>query len=254
MADPLLPTVRYTGILGCVLNFNHRIDPHRGIPGAQYLVAHSHTGRKHGLELLLHLRGRHIAVSTPRESINQGEVALFYSVQAYGQWITHIHRNIVHAVFCRATVCSGVDPKQREVTGMARPYPVVGVGPVLAHGAWWRTHKPHVGVAPGAGENEAVSGKNGIDAVNPRGVGLGLGCSDRLHGLRGLLALGDERLNREGDVFGAKDEIHKKSGVGLLVGVGRGPKSMLEQVVFDARMRLNGVVPAMVVGEHQALR
>ncbi len=136
---------------------------------------------------------------------------------------------------------------------MARPYPVVGIGPVLAHRARRRTHKAHVGVAPGAGEYEAVPGKYGLYAVNPRCVRLGLGCSNRLHGLSGLLALGDERLHREGDVFGAKDEIHKESWVGLLLGVGRGPKSLIEQVVFDARMRLNGVVTTVVVGEHQAL-
>ncbi len=154
-------------------------------------MAHRHTGRKHGLELLLYLRGRHVAVGTPRESINQGKVALFYSVQAYGQWISDIHRNIARAVFCRAAVGCGVDPKQRKIPRMARPYPVVGIGPVLAHRARRRTHKAHVGVAPGAGEYEAVPGKYGLYAVNPRCVRLGLGCSNRLHGLSGFLALGD---------------------------------------------------------------
>ena len=55
------------------------------------------------------------------------------------------------------------------------------------------------------------------------------------------------------DVFHAFDEIHKKTRIGLFFLLIFRPKTVGEVIVFHRRVRLNGVVPAVVIGQNQAL-
>jgi hypothetical protein len=57
-----------------------------------------------------------------------------------------LHGDILGRIVCRTAVRSGIDPEKTEVSGVARPFPVVGVGTILADGRGWGTYQPNVGI------------------------------------------------------------------------------------------------------------
>ena len=127
---------------------------------------------------------------------------------------------------------------------MPGPCPVVGVAAELADRRGRSTYQADI-VELLVDEQELLVA---VVHLFDRGFvarAFGLGFFDDL---RGRLARGDP----VGHLLHADEEADPEFFVGQLLGPRHGPETVGQVVVFDARMRLYGVVAAVVVGEQQA--
>lgn len=151
--------------------------------------------------------------------------------------------NILGRVGGGLVVLAGVDAEEREVARMAGPYPVVGVAAELADRRGRRADQAYVVELLVDEQKLLVAVVHLLD----RGLvalAFGLGPADDF-GLRFA------RSDAVGDLFHADEEAYVELLVGQFLPARHGPEAVGQVVVFDARMRLYGVVAAVVVGEQQ---
>lgn len=151
--------------------------------------------------------------------------------------------NILGRVGGGLVVLAGVDAEEREVARVAGPYPVVGVAAELADRRGRCADQAHV-VELLVDEQELLVAVVHLFDRGLVALAFGLGPADDF-GLR--LA----RRDATSDLFHADEEAYVELLVGQLFLARHGPEAVGQVVVFDTRMRLYGVVAAVVVGEQQ---
>ena len=77
--------------------------------------------------------GCHILLCVAGETVYHGEIALVYTLGRYWEETFGTVGNILIGIFGRLVVGVGIDTEHREVTGVAWPYPVVGITTELAY-------------------------------------------------------------------------------------------------------------------------
>ena len=129
---------------------------------------------------------------------------------------------------------------------MTRPHPVVGFAAELADRRGRRADQAYVVELLVDEQKLLVAVVHLLD----RGLvalAFGLGPADDF-GLRFA------RSDTVGDLFHADEEAYVELLVGQFLPARHGPEAVGQVVVFDARMRLYGVVAAVVVGNQQSFR
>ena len=85
-----------------------------------------------------------VTVGAARIAINHGVVAIGKPFDAYGQEVLGFVGHIVSRIIGGLARCVHVHAEYREVTRMARPFPVVGIAPVFADAFGWSTHQAYI--------------------------------------------------------------------------------------------------------------
>ena len=188
--------------------------------------------------------GENVLLRVAGEAVNHREVALSDPRGRDFEMPLGFVGHVVGRIGRGFVVPAGIDAEQREVARVAGPYPVVGVAAELADRRGRGGHQTHV-VELLVDEQELLVAV--IHLLHGGLVALAFG-----------LCLADDLLLRlacgqpVGHLLHADEEFHVELLVGQLLGARHGPESVGQVVVLDARMRLYGVVTAVVVGQQQS--
>lgn len=170
-----------------------------------------------------------------------------------GQVVLGFERDVVCAGLCWRSIWTTVNPKHGEVSRVTRPNPIVGVPTILADGAWRSPNQSHICIGAGDDEKMLIAVQE-IPDDSIKIISLcGLHDQRLPHRFLGFLSSGSRGLNRICDVLDALDEHGGQARIHQFFLHGHGPKSILEDVPLQAAVGLNLTVPAMVVGQQQAL-
>ena len=168
--------------------------------------------------------------------------------------------DVLFAEVSRFVVLVGVNAEHREITGVTGPHPVVRIAAVLAHAFWRCSNEADVAVRLVLEHVELVVVVETLQleffvAFRVHLIHQGLACITN-GGI--ALVLGhlhvDVLQDACGDVVDAHQEADDKIvDVHFLV-VGQREEPVGQVVVLCGRKPLDGVVGAVVVGQHQPLR
>ena len=168
--------------------------------------------------------------------------------------------DVFRTVLRPLAILACVHTEHGEVSGVARPHPVVRVTTVFAYAAGRRTHQANVVELVVHKEVELVA------VVERLHVGVVFGAFGRLgNQLFGLFRHGGSALRFRhvvfehlvhvlGDVFYSDQEIDKEARVRKFFRTRHSPKAIRQVVVFQSGMLLNRIVATVVVGQNQAFR
>ena len=116
---------------------------------------------------------REVAVCASRVAYGHAVIAWLVAFEADGSIARSTQRYIVRTVFGRIAVLVGVDAKHREVAGLARPHPVVGVATKLAESLRSRKDESHVAIHLVVRHVVGIAAVKGSNAAVHVAVGLG---------------------------------------------------------------------------------
>ena len=74
-----------------------------------------------------------IFLSASGEAVYECEIALLYSFCGDVEEFSGLVWDIVRGLCCRIVVFVGIDTEDGEISGMARPHPVVGISAELSY-------------------------------------------------------------------------------------------------------------------------
>ena len=203
-----------------------------------------------------------IFLSASRKTENHGEIAFLHTFGGNPQETARMVRNIFFADFGRFIVLPGIDTENREVTGVARPHPVVGVASELSDRRRRSTDQTHV-------PELLVDEKEVLVAIVHRfDTGLEtLPCSfgfladdvrivlhDRIPPGFGHRAFSESGKDSLGHILHPLENLHGQTRIGQLLVPAHRPETILEVVMFDTRMALYLGISAMMIGEQKTVR
>ena len=164
-----------------------------------------------------------------------------------------VERHILLTRFRRRTVRCAVDAEQGKIARVAGPDPIVRVAPEFANGTRGSADQPHVLERPGNDEKLLIAVKEvAHHGLVVRSLGGGRG-QPLTHGLLGFRTFRTGRLHRIGHVLDAHDEHGRQARIHELLLHRHGPEPILQNVPFQAAVRLDLPVTAVVVRQEQAL-
>ena len=156
--------------------------------------------------------------------------------------------NVGLAVIRRLIVRIRIDAEHTEITRVARPYPVVGVSAEFPHRRRRRSYEPDIAVSFCGDQVKAVAKIKrhhlSVEAGAIRGLGnqvrfCRLGIFRIAHKLRDVL----DAVNKGGD----------QVRVGQLFRARHRPKAIRQVVVFHRAVVRDLAIPAVMIGQQQAL-
>ena len=132
-AYPFFPPVGGTCILACILDFYFRVGEH--VFHDDFLAFAPYVDADCIVDVPCHFefRSGHVPVGRARETYNHCVVPFLYAFEGDCKMSFRSERNIVLGVFRRVVVLVCIYAEHREITGMARPHPVVGIGPEFSY-------------------------------------------------------------------------------------------------------------------------
>ena len=241
LALPLLPCVGDRGVFGGVMDAQRRVALLCRGDDVEAPRADGDLGRVGALGDVSHGVREDVLLRIAGEAVDHREIPLFDPGGRDGEMPLGAVGNILGRVGGGLVVLAGVDAEEREVARVAGPYPVVGVAAELADRRGRRADQAYVVELLVDEQKLLVAVVHLLD----RGLvalAFGLGPADDF-GLRFA------RSDTVGDLFHADEEAYVELLVGQFLPARHGPEAVGQVVVFDARMRLYGVVAAVVVGE-----
>ncbi len=169
-------------------------------------------------------------------------------------------RNVVGREGGGLAVLGDVRAEEREITGVARPLPVVGLAPEVTDAGRRRVHEPHVADLQ-LGDGEIAQ------SLEERGDGAAVTLLFLPLGGEGLLAAldqvviratgragGDVAGDRGGDVLHRhRDENPRTGPAGQFVGAARGQEAVHHEITVGPGVELQRGLHAVVVGDDQAV-
>ncbi len=258
LADEVLPVIADAGVLAGVLDAHGIAGVHVLLHDLQLLPADLHAAGLLDVEGELHAVAAEEAVGAAGVAHHHGEVALLHAGDAHGEVVPGLERDIGLAGVGGLAIGAGVDAEEAEVARMAGPHPVVGVAAELADGAGRHAHQANIAVGLVHEEVELIAFEHGLE-VGAQAVLLahgGLQLAGHLLDLLVPLVLGHAIVelghHLGGDIIDPLQEAHAEAGGELLLAV-HGIEAVGEVVVLDAAQALHRIVPAVVVGEEEAL-
>jgi len=241
LALPFLPCVGDRGVFGGVMDAQRRVALLCRGDDVEAPRADGDLGRVGALGDVSHGVREDVLLRIAGEAVDHREIPLFDPGGRDGEMPLGAVGNILGRVGGGLVVLAGVDAEEREVARVAGPYPVVGVAAELADRRGRRADQAYVVELLVDEQKLLVAVVHLLD----RGLvalAFGLGPADDF-GLRFA------RSDTVGDLFHADEEAYVELLVGQFLPARHGPEAVGQVVVFDARMRLYGVVAAVVVGE-----
>ena len=256
---PFLPAVADAGMLGSIL------DAHLGILFLVFVVDVEHFATqvdRDGVDevgFLVDGHGWQVFVGACRIAEHKGEVAFLGTFQRDVEVLGGLVRHVVLAVGGRMAILVGINAEDAEVTGMARPHPIVGVAAKLADVAWRAAHETDIGVDLVEQQVVFVTQEIGFDADFIRSLFLDRGDDffDVLVNLGLTFSLrhvdSDASQHFFSHIAHLAEEDDAEAGAGQLLAAVHGPETVGEVIVFYRTVLLNVIVAAMMVGEQQAI-
>ena len=193
------------------------------------------------------------------EAHHHGKVAVVDFTGVDGQVVLRGQGHIVGRVLGRRAVGGGIDAEHREVAGVARPAPVVGVATELAHRRRRCTHQADILVDDVDKQEELVAIEHRFHLGGILGAFHGLFLNLGADLLNGSLAVALAHIVAQalfhlgGDILHAHKDRSRQARVGQLLVFRVGPETVAQVVVFHGRMLLQLAIATVVVGAHQAL-
>ncbi len=166
---------------------------------------------------------------------------------------------VVRRVVRRFIVLAGINAKNGEIAGVARPHPVVGVSPELSDGGRGCTYEANILV-------DFEDGHEILVAVEVRfDFGVQIGTLHRIlfqffayfDYFSFVLLIGhvgsQAGVDLVGDIFHAHENGCGDAGISQFLLTGSCPETVTQIVVFQTAVCLNHAECAVVVGDHESL-
>ena len=212
------------------------------------------------------LAGQGVLIGAPWEAHDHGEVPLLHPCGRDVEPAARTQRHVLLGVGCGVAIGISVDTEEAEVPRMAGIAPVVRVGTELTHRAGRCPHEADVRIDLLDEEQVLIPVVEGLDlqldpllpslvalAVVAASQAVEVAGREELHA-RAALELTELSLDKGRDVLDLVDEGHHDTARGQLVPERPRPVALLEVVVLHAAELLDGIVAAVVIGQHEALR
>ena len=222
------------------------------------------TNRVLNITPLGHLPRGIILVGTTRKTDDHGIIIRLDPVGRDLQPTFRAQGHVILRIGRGFTILVGINPEDGEVARMARPHPIVGIGPELADRRGRRPDQTDIRIDLLGEHIILVPIIKGLDLDCHSGMFLELTfATGPFHGQliqvgRGgkqrLVLLLFERLHHViGHVLYLLNESDSQSRIGQLLLTAHGPEAIRQVVVLHRAMPLDIAITAMVIGQHQTI-
>ena len=259
-AGHVLAAVVEPGQRGCVLDRHVRVFRTSPLGDTDQVLESLNLGRIVPGNGIIDLAGQLVTLGPPRIAGHHYEITLGHALIGDLEVMTRMVGHVVLGIRRRFAVRANVGAIKGEITGLARPLPVVGITTELADRCRRRVGNAHIAnleLAEQAVLNPAKVRKHPA-AVAILGFALGhqtlLGGFDGIVAgpIRGLARNVAQHLGRHiGDVLSHPD-ARARPGRRFICQAG-GNETIAQHVVFRGGIELQRTIGAMVVGDHQAV-
>src|SRR5690554_2737477 len=140
----VFPIVGNAGISGCVIQANFVVVVHVFFHHIHAQSRAFYPSRIGKTNILLYAFSWHPSVGAPWIAQNHREITCFNPTDVNWQMVIWIHRNVIFRVFSRISVLVGIYSKNRKITRVAWPFPIVGIATIFSNAIWRCAYQAYV--------------------------------------------------------------------------------------------------------------